>query len=131
MKTHRSTQLFLYCSAGERSVKCVRPALEMEESKEEQRAVVRFMVAERTGTREIHRRMPAACGEQYVSDKCARVAEKIPRRTHITARRFAPGTDPSSLVLVSAENEASADVPTGLLCSPFTANSFVSYRPTV
>ena len=27
MKTYRSTQLFLYCSGGERSVKCVRPAL--------------------------------------------------------------------------------------------------------
>ena len=35
-----------YCSGGERSVKCVRPALEMEVSKEEQRGVVRFLVAE-------------------------------------------------------------------------------------
>ena len=33
MKTHRSTQLFLYCSGGERSVQCVRPALEMEAAK--------------------------------------------------------------------------------------------------
>ena len=40
MKTHISTQLFLYCSGGENSVKCVRPALEMEASKEEQRGVV-------------------------------------------------------------------------------------------
>ena len=40
MKTHRSTQLFVYCSGGERSVKCVRRALEMEASKEEQRDVV-------------------------------------------------------------------------------------------
>ena len=39
MNTHRSTLLFLYCSGGERSVKCVRPALEMEASKEEQRGV--------------------------------------------------------------------------------------------
>ena len=46
MKTHRSTQLFLYCSGDERSVKRVRPALEMEASKEDQRGMVRFLVAE-------------------------------------------------------------------------------------
>ena len=46
MKTRRSTQLFLYCSEGELAVKCVLPALEMEASNEEQRAVVRFLVAE-------------------------------------------------------------------------------------
>ena len=46
MKTHRYTQLFLYCSGGEHSVKSVRPALEMESRKEEQRAVVRFFVTE-------------------------------------------------------------------------------------
>ena len=46
MKTHRFTLLFLYCSGGESSVKCVRPALEMEASKEEQRGVVRFLVAQ-------------------------------------------------------------------------------------
>ena len=51
MKTHRSTQLFVYCSGGERSVKCVRPALEMEASKEEQRGVVRFLVTEGASTR--------------------------------------------------------------------------------
>ena len=51
MKTHRSTQLFLYCSGGERSVKCVRPALEMEASKEEQRGVIRLLVAEDAATR--------------------------------------------------------------------------------
>ena len=39
MKTHRSTQLFAYCSAGEHTVKCVRPALTMEAGKEEQRGV--------------------------------------------------------------------------------------------
>ena len=50
MKTHRSTQLFLYCSGGERSVKCVRSALEMVVIKEEQRGVVRFLVAEGAGT---------------------------------------------------------------------------------
>ena len=43
---HRSTQLFLYCSGCERSVKCIRPALEMEASKEEQRGVGHFLVAE-------------------------------------------------------------------------------------
>ena len=51
MKTHRSTQLYLYCSGGERSVKCVRPALEMEASKEEQRGVIRFLVAKNPATR--------------------------------------------------------------------------------
>ena len=48
VKTHRSTQLFLYCSG---SVKCVRPALEMQASKEEQRDVVRFLVSEGATTR--------------------------------------------------------------------------------
>ena len=48
MKTHRSTQLFLYCSGGESSVKCVRTALKMEASNEEQRGVVRFLVPEGT-----------------------------------------------------------------------------------
>ena len=62
MKTHGSTQFF-YCSGGELSVKCVRPALEMEASKEEQRGMVRFLVAEGAGTREIHRLMSAVYGE--------------------------------------------------------------------
>ena len=48
---HRSTQLFLYCSGGEYSEKCVHPALEMEASKEEQRGVVCFLMAEGAGTR--------------------------------------------------------------------------------
>ena len=43
MKTHRSTQLLRYCSGGERSVKCVRLALEMEACKEEQRKEVWFV----------------------------------------------------------------------------------------
>ena len=51
MKTHRSTQFFLYFSGGQLSVKCVRPALEMEASKEEQRGVVRFLVAEGAASR--------------------------------------------------------------------------------
>ena len=51
MKTQRSTQLFLYCSGGERSVKCDHPALEMGASKEEQRGVIRFLVAECAATR--------------------------------------------------------------------------------
>ena len=38
--------MFHYCSGGERTVKCVRPALEMEANKEEQRGVVSFLVAE-------------------------------------------------------------------------------------
>ena len=44
-----------YCSGGERTVRCIRPALKMEARKEEQRAVLRFLVC--AGTREIHRRM--------------------------------------------------------------------------
>ena len=63
MKTHRSTQLFLYYSGGERGVKCVRPALEIEASKEDQRGPVRFFVAEAAGTREIRRRMSPVYGE--------------------------------------------------------------------
>ena len=43
---HKFTQLFLYCSGGEHNAKCVHPALKMEASKEEQRSVVRFLVAE-------------------------------------------------------------------------------------
>ena len=39
-------KLFLYCSGGERSVKYVSPVLKMEVSKEVQRGVVRFLVAE-------------------------------------------------------------------------------------
>ena len=50
MKTHRSTQLFLYCSGCERSVKCVRLALKMEASKEKQSGVVRLLMAEGAGT---------------------------------------------------------------------------------
>ena len=56
MKMHRSTQLFLYCSRGERSVKCIHPAFEMEASKTEQRNVL-LLMTEGAGTREIHRRM--------------------------------------------------------------------------
>ena len=44
---HRSTQLFLYCSGGEHSVKC-----EMVANKEEQRGVVHFLVAQGAGTRD-------------------------------------------------------------------------------
>ena len=51
MKTQRSTQLFLYCSGGERNVKCVRPAMEMDANKDEQRGVVRFLVAEGAAAR--------------------------------------------------------------------------------
>ena len=40
-----------HCSRLERSVKCVRPELEMETRKEEQRAVVRFLVAKGAATR--------------------------------------------------------------------------------
>ena len=54
---YRSTQLFLHCSGGESSPKCVCPALKMEASIEGQRGVLRFLVAESAGTREIHHRM--------------------------------------------------------------------------
>ena len=49
MKTYRFTKLFLYCSGGEHSVMCVRPSFQMEISKEEQRGVVRFLLAEGVG----------------------------------------------------------------------------------
>ena len=52
MKTHRSTQMFLYCSGGERSVKCVCTSLEIEASKEGERCVLRFLVAESIGMRQ-------------------------------------------------------------------------------
>ena len=67
MKTHRSTQLFLYCSGSERSVKFVHPALEMEASNKEQRGVVHFLVAEGAGTREIHHLMSAVYGEHCMT----------------------------------------------------------------
>ena len=67
LKTHRSTQLFLYCSRGEQNVNCVHPALQMEASKEDQRGVVRFLVAENAGTYEIHRRMSAVYGKHCMS----------------------------------------------------------------
>ena len=51
VKTHRATQLFLYCSRREHSVKCVRPALEIMASKEEQRGVVSFLMAQSAVTR--------------------------------------------------------------------------------
>ena len=50
VKTHKTTHLIIYCSEGERSVKCVRPAFEMEARKEEHRGVIRFLVAEGTAT---------------------------------------------------------------------------------
>ena len=46
-----NAQLFLYCSGGERSIKCVPAALEMEASKEDQRGVLRFLVTEGAATR--------------------------------------------------------------------------------
>ena len=46
MKTQMFTQMFLYWSGGEHSVKCVRAALEMEARKEVQRGVIRFLMAE-------------------------------------------------------------------------------------
>ena len=50
-KNAQSTQLFLYCSGGELSVNCVRPALKMEASKEEQGGMVRFFVTSGAATR--------------------------------------------------------------------------------
>ena len=67
MKTHRFKQLYLYWSGGKRNVKCVRFTLEMKASKEEQRGVVRLLVAEGAGTREIHRSMSAVYGEHCMS----------------------------------------------------------------
>ena len=59
--------MFLYCSGGERRVKCVRLELEMETSKEEQSSVVHFLVAEGAGTREIHRRTSSVYGEHCMT----------------------------------------------------------------
>ena len=62
----------------------------------QRRLVVSFLVAEGAGTREIHHHLSAVYGEHFVPDKCAWVAEVSPQRIHITARRFAPGSGPSS-----------------------------------
>ena len=75
MKTHRSTQLFPYCSVGEHSLKCVRPALKIEENKEEQRGVVRFFVTEGAGTRAIKSKRPGVLSDgtaNLVRDKLER-----------------------------------------------------------
>ena len=48
----------------------------MQASKEEQRGVVRFLVTESAGTREIHRRMSAVDGEHYVSLKSVQEWQK-------------------------------------------------------
>ena len=73
--------LFLYCYGGERSVKCVRPALEMEANKEEQRGVVHFFGGWgcwNTCNWSSH----VCCVWQtlYDPDKCARVAEDFHER---------------------------------------------------
>ena len=60
------TQLLLYCSKGELSVKCVRPALEIEARKEEQRSVVRFLVAEDAGTRAIKSKRPGMLSDGII-----------------------------------------------------------------
>ena len=65
MRTHRSTQSILYCSGADRSVKCVRQALEVETSKEEQRVVVRFLVADDAGTRDKVKTPWNALGRNY------------------------------------------------------------------
>ena len=67
MKMYRSTELFLYCSGDEHRVKCVHRTMVMEASKEEQRGMVRFLVAENAGTYEIHRRMSAVYGKHCMS----------------------------------------------------------------
>ena len=62
---HRSTQLFLYCSGGERSVKFVHPVLEMEASKEEQRGVDRFLVTEGAAMRHKVKMLWSAVGHNH------------------------------------------------------------------
>ena len=66
MKTHRFTQLFLYCSADECSVKYVRSGLEMEASNEEQRGVVRFLVTEGSRTRAIKSKRPGMLSDGII-----------------------------------------------------------------
>ena len=51
MKRHWFTKLLLHCSGGESSVKCARPVLEIEASKEAWRGVVHLLVAEGAATR--------------------------------------------------------------------------------
>ena len=59
MKTeHPAQNIFLA-----KALNCVRPALEIEAIKEEQRGVVSFLVAEGVGICKIHRRMSAVYGE--------------------------------------------------------------------
>ena len=58
--------MFIYCSVGERSVKCVRLALEMEASKEEQRGVVRFLVTEGAATRHKFKTPLEYCGMKVI-----------------------------------------------------------------
>ena len=57
--------VFFYCSGDERSLKCVRPALEMKASKEEQRGVVCFLMAKGAETYEILRCMSAVYSGKY------------------------------------------------------------------
>ena len=87
MKTHKSTQLFLYSSGGERSVKCVHPALEMEASREEQRGLVRFLVAEGAATLPVHKCLGMLSdGIILLAGKhfnILRTAQIFPHETHI------------------------------------------------
>ena len=73
------TQFFLYCSGGERSVKCVRPALEMEASKEEQRSEVRFLVAEGAATRHKVKTPWNAVGRNHPLHTANLVRDKLKR----------------------------------------------------
>ena len=66
MKTHRSTHLFLCCSGGERSAKGVRPAWGMEASKEEQRGLVRFVVAENARIHTIKSKLPGMLSDGII-----------------------------------------------------------------
>ena len=55
-----------YCSGSELGVKCVHPALEMEASKEEQRGVVRFLVAQGAGTCAIKSKRPGMLSDGII-----------------------------------------------------------------
>lgn len=80
----QSTLLFCYCSGGrhERNEKYFCPALDMEASKEEYGSLL-----DGWGCRNLHNLLSHVLWQTlYIPDECARVAEEVPHRTHITAR---------------------------------------------
>ena len=86
--------VFLFCSGGQRRVKCIRPELEMELSKKEERGVVRFLVGEGAGTRKMHRRIFAVYGEHCMS--LTSVHERQKRLSEARTSLLDDGTGPTN-----------------------------------